>query len=877
MGGSETPPLDERPSDLFSGRGECAALMRGIDWTSTSLGSPTAWPQSLRTIVPIMLASRFAMRVLWGPEFIFLYNDSYRPILGASKHPSAMASRTSDSFRELWSVVGPLFTRVYAGEAIALEDTLLPLDRNGYLEECYFTLSYSPMLDDDGKIAGVLGVVHETTEHVVAARRLRTLRDLASGASAVGSPEAVCDRAVSALAQNPTDVPFALFYVVSLDGLRARLTERTGLDAHPAVAPEVIDLAAASDGGAGEGWDLHRVDEHASPIVRSDVEERFGDFHSGPYQEPIREAMIFPIKRSRAKRLYGFLILGISPRRRLDDAYRGFLELAAEQITGAVSAALEHQERERLIARESAAEARLRLLFNEAPAAIAVLSGPEHVFELANALYCQLVGREQLLGRRGRDALPELSEQGVWDLFDRVHATGEPFVGQELEVKLDRLGDGTLDVGYFNFVIQPTRDLDGRIEGTMVFAIEISEQVIARRAAQSARAEAEASNRAKDEFLAIVSHELRNPLSAILGWARLLRRDTLSPEKSQKAVETIERNALAQSQLIDDLLDVSRIISGKLRLEVRPVSFGDVVQAAIDSARLAIDAKQLRLRTVLASDALSLMGDPTRLQQVVWNLLSNAARFTPKGGSIQIVLRRVESVLELEVSDTGDGIPASFLPHIFDRFRQADPSTTRAHGGLGLGLSIARNLVEMHGGTISAHSPGEGQGSSFVVRLPVAPLRKAKTSEVRATPLSEPPHDWECPQELVGLRVLVVDDEPDTRDMIAEVLTQCGCRVDRAASVREALALMEASRPDLLLSDIGMPDEDGYALIRRVRELPAEKGGTTPAASLTAYASGEDRRRALLAGFNMHVPKPVEPAELVAVVASLGRIARALR
>jgi PAS domain S-box-containing protein len=874
MPGRETPPLDELQSDLFSSRGECAALMRGIDWPSTPLGSPTAWPQSLRTIVPIMLASRFAMRVLWGPEFIFLYNDSYRPILGASKHPSAMASRTSESFRELWHVVGPLFERVYAGEAIALEDTLLPLDRNGYLEECYFTLSYSPMLDDSGNIGGVLGVVHETTEHVVAARRLRTLRDLASGASAVGSPEAACDRAVSALAQNPTDVPFALLYVVSSDGLRARLTARTGLDAHPEVCPEVIKLGAPSGGTTGE-WELG-FDDHSPPTLIDDVVTRFGAVRSGPYAEPIQEAMIFPIRKALGKRSYGFLILGISPRRRLNDAYRGFLELATEQITNAVSSALEHQERERLIARESAAEARLRLLFNEAPASIAVLSGPDHVFELANPRYCQLVGRDQLLGRPGREALPELVEQGVWDLFDRVYTTGQPFVGKEFEAKLDRLGDGTLVVGYFNFVIQPTRDLHGRIEGTMLFAIEISEQVVARRAEQSARAEAEASSRAKDDFLAIVSHELRNPLSAILGWARLLRRGTLSPEKSERAVETIERNALAQSQLIDDLLDVSRIISGKLRLEVRPVNFGDIVQAAIDSARLAIDSKQLRLRTVLSTDALSLMGDPTRLQQVVWNLLSNAARFTPKGGSIQVVLRRVESILELEVRDTGDGIAADFLPHIFDRFRQADPSTTRAHGGLGLGLSIARNLVEMHGGTISAHSPGAGQGASFVVRLPVAPLRKA-TTEPRATLSSERPHDWECPQELMGLRVLVVDDETDTRDMIAEVLTQCGCRVDRAASAHEALALLEASRPDLLLSDIGMPNEDGYALIRRVRELPPEKGGSTPAASLTAYASGEDRRRALLAGFNMHVPKPVEPSELVAVVASLGRIARALR
>jgi PAS domain S-box-containing protein len=802
------------------------------------------------------------MRVLWGPEFILLYNDSYRPILGKSKHPTAMASRTAESFREVWDIVGPLFHRVYAGEAIALEDSLLPLERNGYLEECYFTLSYSPILDDGGKIGGLLGVVHETTAQVVGARRLAILRELAAVASsAVGSPELACERAAAVLARSP-DVPFALFYVLEADGVHLRLVGRTGLERHPTAAPAHIELEGRDD----HGWPFARATEGRGPFVVTDVQDRFGDLTSGAYPEPIHTALLVPLRLGTG-RLYGFFVAGVSPRRALGDAYRGFFELVSEQIGGAASEAVDRQDRERLVALERATDARLRLLFNEAPAAIALLRGPVLTFELANPLYCQLVGRTELLGHPGRDVLPELVEQGIWDIFDRVYATGEPFVGREFPAKLDRNGSDDLELGYFNVIVQPTRDLEGRIEGIMVFAIEITELVLARQSAESgraertrllaseqtARADAERSNQAKDEFLAIVSHELRNPLSAMLGWTRLLRGGTLPPEKSARALETIERNAVNQSQLIEDLLDVSRIISGKLRLDVRLLSFVDVVRAAIDSARPALDAKQIRLKAVLDSEAHSLMGDAARLQQIVWNLLSNATKFTPKGGSIQVVLKRVESAVELTVADSGSGIAAAFLPHIFDRFRQADPSTTRTHGGLGVGLSITKNLVEMHGGTIIAESEGEGRGAAFVLRLPVAPLRESPPPDVRSPPRERAPAQWTCPPELAGLRILVVDDEPDARALVAEVLEQCGALVVRAGSAHAAIEAMDISRPDVILSDIGMPEEDGYALIRKIRNRPKERGGVTPAASLTAYA-----------------------AELVAVVASLGRMARAL-
>ncbi len=384
--------------------------------------------------------------------------------------------------------------------------------------------------------------------------------------------------------------------------------------------------------------------------------------------------------------------------------------------------------------------------------------------------------------------------------------------------------------------------------------------------------EAQRVNRIKDEFLATLSHELRTPLNAILGWSRLVRMGKLDERGRERALETIERNARSQAQLIEDLLDVSRIISGKFRVEIRAVALSEVIEAAIDSVRLAAEARGIDVRAYLASTP-PISGDPTRLQQVVWNLLSNAIKFTSKGGHVVLALRQIESQIEIEVSDDGQGISADFLPYVFDRFRQADGTTTRAHNGLGLGLAIVRHLVELHGGSVRAESGGPGYGSSFVVRLPIAAVQ----------PRSEPPQAIEDGVNdvvfddlppLHGVTVLVVDDESDAREILTMVLTEQGARVVAVGSVAEALDAIALSKPDVLVSDIGMPREDGYTLIRLVKAME-KRIGKIPAAALTAYAGVQDRTRALLAGYSSHLPKPIEPAELVAVVANLaGRTAR---
>jgi PAS domain S-box-containing protein len=405
-------------------------------------------------------------------------------------------------------------------------------------------------------------------------------------------------------------------------------------------------------------------------------------------------------------------------------------------------------------------------------------------------------------------------------------------------------------------------------------------------ATQRARAEAEAaaaenerlyreareSSRLKDEFLATVSHELRTPLTAILGWAHMLRSDRFDAASARKAFETIERNARAQAQLIDDLLDVSRIITGKLRIDVRPVDPNSFIEASVEAVRPAAEAKGIRLQKVMDTGVVSVSGDPVRLQQIVWNLLSNAIKFTPRGGRVQVRLERVNSHVEICVTDTGAGIAPEFLPHVFDRFRQADQRTTRRHGGLGLGLAIVRHLVELHGGTVRAESEGEGRGSTFRVLLPVAPVYQAEGSGARVHPAArETLPSYECPERLDGVRVLVVDDEQDTRELLRVGLSRCGAEVTLGGSADEALEAMRAAPPDLIISDIGMPGVDGYELMKRIRALPAEGGGRVPAVALTAYARTEDRMQALRSGYQMHVPKPVELAELVAVAASLIR------
>lgn len=439
---------------------------------------------------------------------------------------------------------------------------------------------------------------------------------------------------------------------------------------------------------------------------------------------------------------------------------------------------------------------------------------------------------------------------------------------------------------HVSITLSPIRDNQGNIIGISKIARDITQrkQAEAEReellaSEQNARQEAEAANRAKDEFLATLSHELRTPLNAILGWSQLVSDSRLDEEARTEGLGIIQRNARLQAHLVEDLLDVSRIITGNLRLEVQAVDLASVIESAVESVLPSAEAKEIRLQRVLDSGNTLVLGDPARLQQVVWNLLTNAIKFTPKKGRVQIRLERINSHIEVVVTDTGIGIAPEVLPYIFERFRQADQSSTRNYGGLGLGLAIVRHIAEAHGGSVEAESPGEEQGTTFTIKLPLMATRSvdlaSQDREERVHPTAHSSSNMgyvlECPEELEGVHVLVVDDDEDARRLVSNILQGCRAKVTTASTAAEGLSTLQSARPDILISDLGMPDEDGYSLIRQVRALPPEQGGQTPAAALTAYARVEDRLKVLRSGFQIHLPKPIEPAELVAVVANLAQ------
>ncbi|HKR61029.1 MAG TPA: ATP-binding protein [Pyrinomonadaceae bacterium] len=427
----------------------------------------------------------------------------------------------------------------------------------------------------------------------------------------------------------------------------------------------------------------------------------------------------------------------------------------------------------------------------------------------------------------------------------------------------------------------PIKDSDGKMVGVIVVFHDTSERRRTEqeresllRSEQAARKEAEAADRLKDEFLATVSHELRTPLSAILGWSAMLNLGEVDEETRSNALKVIERNARSQASIIDDILDVSRIITGKLNIEQRNVDLAPIIHTTVDSLHPAATAKGIKLTVTLEKTPGLVTGDPARLQQIVWNLVSNAIKFTSKDGRITVRLSPINSHLQFSVSDTGMGISEEFLPHVFERFRQADSSTTRAHGGLGLGLAIVRHLVELHGGTVGAESDGTGKGSMFKVRLPVAtatdlPFEPSALNPVKTSDDGDGarPHQF----DLRGLRVLVVDDELDTLEIVSLLLRRYGATVRTSISSADAFQVFNDWKPNVLISDLGMPGEDGYSFISKVRSLPPEAGGETPALALTAYVREEDRLQTLAAGYEMHVKKPVEPFKLAEAVARLGK------
>ncbi|MEI2583105.1 ATP-binding protein [Scytonema sp. PRP1] len=1261
---------DEHQSNPFPGPGEMRARMRAFDWASTRVGSVEEWSQSLKSNVKTLLASRYPMILIWGPNFIQFYNDAYSKLIG-DKHPAALGTDIRITLAEAWDTLGPMIDEVMTtGEANWVEAQMLVLERAGYREESYFSLSHAPAEDDSGQIVGMFGVCSEVTQQVLGERRLRLLRDLASKAGETRSVEMTCQDVAGAIAEHPLDVPFALIYLREPDGKTLTLRSCVQIPEGEILSPVSFDITAPGT----DVWSLAQAATGETVLV--DGIEQYTSLPGGPWNEATRAALVMPIASSSQTATLGVLVAGISPNRAIDEGYRSFYELLAAQVSIAVRNAQAYEEerrraemlaeidraktvffsnvshefrtpltlmlgpledalydpqlpspqRERIavahrnslrllklvntlldfsrieagrmqalyeptdlaalttdlasVFRSAIEKAGLQLLVDCPP-----LNEPVYVDQdmwekivlnlLSNAFKFTQQGyiavRQRVVGenielqvedtgtgipeselsnvfkrfhriegtqgrthegtgiglalvqelaklhggslrlqsvygqgstftisiKRGKQHLPsdriasgstltptsiradafveealrwlpddmdnvELSElhemQGSRprvlladdnaDMREYVRkllsteyevvavADGEAaLAAAHLEVpdlvlsdvmmpKLDgfglvaqlradertrsvpvvlvsaRAGEESrvegLETGADDYLVKPfsARELLARVKATLEtsrlrqeaarsrmeieaaqeraailervtdafygldrewrftyvnrrceeylgktreelvgkvvwevfpmvvgtlfeeqYYLAVRDQVAVhfevmspfsnqwqevhaypsadglsvnfrniterkeleeRREAlleseRAARAEAERIGRLKDEFLATVSHELRTPLNAILGWSQLLRKKTIGPAELKKGLDTIERNSRAQAQIIEDLLDMSRIISGKIQLNVKNVNLRSVIEAAIESLLPTVQAKDIRLQTVFDVLPASIIGDPGRLQQIVWNLLSNAIKFTPQGGRVRVSLEKVNSYVELTVSDTGQGIKSEFLPYVFDRFRQADSSTTRKFGGLGLGLSIVKQLVELHGGSVQATSAGEGQGATFTVMLPLA--LKESDSDEQAVEQSFDDHRLttnQCIQKnLNSTKVLVVDDEVDAQELLKRVLEDCGANVLTASSAEEALELVQSYKPNVVVSDIGMPGKDGYDFIRTLRGLPSDMGGNIPAAAVTAFARFEDRIRALRCGYQTHVAKPIEPAELIAVVASL--------
>ena len=1215
--------------------------MRSIDWSKTAVGPIDTWPQSLRTAVSILMESRFPMYIAWGPDYTQFYNDGYRPILGSTKHPAAMGLRARDTFAESWHIIGPMFDGVMAGTAVGAEDWMLPLDRHGYLEECYFTFSYGPIRAENGVVAGVHVTVTETTARVLHERRLRTLRDVAASAAQAKVEDQAWRGALDALSQNIEDLPFVLLYALDAEGVTASLVGTTPQGASNCAAPRV-----ALD--SGFGWPFGVVAREVQPRVVTDVSARFGPVVGEKWPEAVASALVLPITRPGLPAPYGFLVVGISPRRALDEQYRGFLILLADHIATAIAnsrtLAEEKQRSEALaeidraktaffsnishefrtpltlmlgpqedalespsgalagadlqavhrntlrllklvnslldfarvqagratanyepadlaaltsdlasafrsaierggvrfevdcpplsepvfvdrgmwekiilnllsnafkftfegtirisqrisgdhvvvevqdsgvgipdhemprlferfhrvegtsartqegsgiglalvqdlvrlhgatidavsvlgkgttfrirmprgsahlpsshIAKEArprdpegtakpfviealrwvpaspseplapvegvASKAHLliaddnadmreylaRLLgqhwsvetvadgdqallamrrrradllitdlmmpkldgvgllralraddmtkdlpvialsarageearveglragfndyvvkpfsarelvvrveaqlarvevrrvaelhsrrlanvFENAPVGIAILRGPQHIFEFANASYSTLVEDRRVVGKSIREAFPDLAGQGVYEMLDGVFTTGEPFITRSRRLLLVRQDDGKTEERFFDWVYQPMRDGGGAVDGIVVVVFEVTELA-------SARREAESANRAKDEFMAILGHELRNPLAPILTAVNLMRLRGAATLERERSV--IERQAQHLVRLVDDLLDVSRITTGKVELKKERVELGEVIAKGLEMASPMLEQRKHRLTVDVPSRGLVVDGDPGRLAQVFSNLLTNAAKYTEPGGAVTVCAAREDARIVVRVRDSGIGISPEMLPRIFELFAQERQALDRAHGGLGLGLSIVKSLVTMHGGHVEATSEGHGHGSEFVIVLPAVDAAAGDTAAIspaRSRPDKVP---------AIRPRVLIVDDNADAADLLAEFLDLLGYTTRTAHDGPSALEIAAKFKPEVALLDIGLPAMDGYELARLLRRRPdLSRVGLV---AISGYGQESDRRATEDSGFDAHLVKPVDMERL---------------
>jgi signal transduction histidine kinase len=822
--------------------GEMVELIRAFDWDGTSLGAPSRWPDSLRTALSICLGSHIPTAIWWGPEQIQFYNDAYRPMLGASKHPGALGSPARLTWPETWSALGPMAEQVLThGETLKGDDLPFMLDRNGYRELCFFTFSQSPIREADGSITGMFAAAIETTSRVLAERRQAFHLNLADRLRGLNSPHEITGIACKLLGEQMLATRVGYTDVEESTGML--LVKQGWTDGSvPSIIGQTLLMAS---------FGRHVVAEVSAgrTLLLNDVttDPRSADSVEAYRKLGVQAVLVVPLVRG--DKLISVVAVSSAEPRRWTKEDVTLAEDAAERTRSAVERGIAELALKRQLEME---RDRLHALFDQAPGFMAVLRGPDHVFELVNGAYHRLVGERDLLGKPVREALPEATGQKFFERLDQVFRSGKAFSALDASLMVRQFPDAAPVQRYVDFIYQPVIDAEGAVTGIFVEGYDVTERKLAGDALREA-------DRRKDEFLAMLAHELRNPLAPISAASELMRSVQLDDAGIKRTSDIIARQVGHMTDLVDDLLDVSRVTRGLVTLNELPQDLKGIVSSAVEQARPVIEARRHRLAVHLAREPVYVMGDQKRLIQVLANLLNNAAKYTPEGGEIAVSMEVAEHDVLLHIADNGIGIAPELQARVFDLFAQAERSPDRAQGGLGLGLALVKSLVELHGGTVSCHSDGPGAGSRFSISLPRlaeayggADMRPGETT-VRKTDKA--------------LRIMIVDDNADAAHMLAMFLESAGHDVMVENGSRRALERAVIERPDVCLLDIGMPDLDGNELARRLRSRVETNRALLIA--VTGYGQEHDRQATRAAGFDHHMVKPVDTARLIELLAKI--------
>ena len=965
--------------DLLTGSGELRARMRSHDWGNSPLGPPGTWPSSLRTAVGIMLNSSFPMFLAWGPELIFLFNDAYLPILG-KKQANALGMPFAELWSEIWTDINPLVQTALSGESIFADNLLLQMERNGFPEETYFTFSYSPVHDESGQVAGMFCACTETTQQILAERRQRFQLEVADQLRGLSEPDQIITLASALLGRH---LQLTRVVYAELDLLQQALRVDSEWN-----DGSVEGITGANYPIALLGKSMVEAVQRGGPFWVADVTTDSRTAAQAPAYCQLGACSLLTVPLRASTRAQSLLVLTQDAPRRWRDGDVALAEDIAERIWSAVErshAEARRRQAEAALSRQLAAEGdRLRGLFEQAPGFMAVLRGPQHVFELANAAYIRLVGRHDLLGKTMVEALPDLAAQGFLALLDQVYASGRPFFGHEALLVLQLATDAPPTERFVDFIYQPVLEVDGSVSGIFIEGYDVTDRRLAADAVRDSeerlreglqagrmvvwdwdlknnqvnysfnamdvfghgpadappnwgavhpedlplagaaakkaietrsaygatlrmirpdngetvwveargkllcdaagkpllmrgisiditeRKRAEealrSADRRKDEFLAMLAHELRNPLAPISTAAELLKLAQVNEPRIARTSEIISRQVEHMTSLIDDLLDVSRVTRGLVTLEKEIVLLDQVIASTIEQVRPLVEARRHHLTVEIAPDIPPLLGDRIRLVQICTNLLNNAAKYTPPGGELLLRAWLDDDALVLTVRDNGIGIAADLLPQVFDLFTQGERSPDRAQGGLGLGLALVKSLVELHGGSVTAHSAGVGRGSTFTLRLPLPALH----DDAASLPAHALPGEAAAPAAQLDL--MLVDDNVDAANTLAMLLELQGYKVSVAYRGQDALEQVATDAPAIFLLDIGLPDMDGYELARRLRAQSATRDAVLIA--LTGYGQAQDRERSERAGFDHHLVKPVEIERLSALLTQVSLTAR---